>query len=81
MREAQKLYELATAQALEAGGSIREVGEVTGLSTTTVQKYGHANGWPSPGRRAQLDAGKNSRDEFAVRLATAELIMRELGML
>jgi hypothetical protein len=80
-KEAQKLYELSMAQALEAGGSIREVGEVTGASTTTVQKYGHANGWPSPSRRAELDAGKMATDEFAARLATAELLMRELGML
>ena len=69
------------AQALEAGGSVRESSEATGASTTTVQKYGHANGGPSPGRRAQLDAGKNSHEEFAARLATAELIMRALSLL
>lgn len=77
--EAQSIYELATAQALEAGGSVREVGEATGMSTTTVQKYGHAHGWPSPSRRAQLDAEGRATREFAARLAAAEAILRSLG--
>ena len=75
------LYELVAAQDFEAGGSIREIAEVMGVSTTKVQEYGHAHGWPSPVRQAQLDAGNNSRDAFATRLATAEALLRELGLL
>ena len=42
--EAQKQVELAVAEALKAGGSVREVSAFSGLSGTTVQKYGRAHG-------------------------------------
>ncbi|WP_022885755.1 hypothetical protein [Glaciibacter superstes] len=79
VKEAQAVFELAVTQALEAGGSVREVHESTGLSATTMQKYGHANGWPSPARRAHLDADKIATAEFSARLDAVERILRSLG--
>jgi hypothetical protein len=44
--EAQLTMEQAVSDALKAGGSVREVAALSGLSGTTGQKYGHACGWP-----------------------------------
>ena len=38
----------AIADALKAGGSIREVAQFAGMSTRSIQLIGHANGWPTP---------------------------------
>ncbi|MGO4249454.1 hypothetical protein AB4Y87_19750 [Paenarthrobacter sp. RAF54_2] len=46
--DAQMQVEQAVADALKAGGSVREVAALSGLSGTTVQKYGRAHGWPAP---------------------------------
>lgn len=43
--EAQLEVERAVVDALKAGGSVREVAKLSGLSGTTVQKYGHTHGW------------------------------------
>lgn len=77
--DARQLLEIATFKALEAGGSIQEVCDATGMSSTTVQKYGHRHGWPSPTRRRTLDADRSATGEFAGRIAAAEQMLRELG--
>lgn len=59
---AQLELEQAVADALIAGGSVREVAAATGLSATTVQKYGRAHGWPS---REQRQAWAERRDQIA----------------
>jgi DNA-binding NarL/FixJ family response regulator len=45
--EAQLQVEQAVFNALNAGGSVREVAALSGLSGTTVQKYGRTRGWPA----------------------------------
>ena len=37
----------AVVAGLLAGGSVREVAGVTGMSTNTIQRWGHEGGWPS----------------------------------
>lgn len=61
--EAQQQVELAVADALKAGGSVREVAASTGVSTTTVQRYGRRHGWPTSEQQAGWEAeqaGKTS---------------------
>ena len=56
--DAQEAYQQAVADALKAGGSVREVARVTGLSTSTVQAWGRARGWPT---REQQEAWAENR--------------------
>ena len=71
-KEAKVLYEQAVTNALNSGGSVREVGERTGLSTTTVQRYGHAHGWPSQERRTVFEADSVRSREFRARMDELE---------
>ena len=64
----QDLVELAVALALNDGGSVRQLSEATGPSTTTVRKYGHAHGWPSIERREQLSSDRHEWEAFHARL-------------
>jgi hypothetical protein len=72
--DADEAYQLAVADALKAGGSVREVGQVTGLSTSTVQKWGHAHGWPTSGQRKTWADEQAPRDEWAARMAAAKAL-------
>jgi hypothetical protein len=54
----------AVTAALKGNLSVRDVAKLSGLSTTTVQKIGHANGWPTAAQRRQWEAEKNRRAEF-----------------
>ena len=76
--EAQKQVELAVAGALKAGGSVREVSSLSGLSGTTVQKYGRAHGWPTQEQREGWEAAKASQDEWAARLAAATAVLAHM---
>lgn len=76
--QAQQQVELAVAGALKAGGSVREVSALSGLSGTTVQKYGHAHGWPTVEQRAGWEATKASQDEWAARLAAATAVLAHM---
>lgn len=51
--DAAEQYQLTVADALKPGGSIRELHDFTGLSTSTAQKWGRAHGWPRRGQRKQ----------------------------
>lgn len=76
--EAQKQLELAVAAALKAGGSVREVAAFSGLSGTTVQKYGRAHGWPTQEQRAGWEAAQASQDEWSARLAAAAAVLAHI---
>lgn len=76
--EAQKHVELAVADALKAGGSVREVSAFSGLSGTTVQKYGRAHGWPTTEQRAGWEVAQASQDEWAARLAAATAVLASM---
>lgn len=73
--EAQLQLELAVADALKAGGSVREVVNVSGLSNTTVQKYGRKHGWPTTGQRAEWERRQEAHDEWKARLEAAAAIV------
>lgn len=77
--EAQQQVELAVADALKAGGSVREVAASTGISTTTVQKYGRTHGWPTNQQRAGWESARERNDEFTARLEAASAVLAFLG--
>jgi uncharacterized protein YjcR len=62
VRRAQEKLEMAVAQALKNGASVREVAEL-GLSANTVQKYGRAHGWPTEENRERFYESQYDRDE------------------
>lgn len=68
-REAAQVdVELAVAQALLEGASVRQVVEASGLANLTVQKYGHAHGWPSAEYIERREATQRANREFAARM-------------
>lgn len=42
----------AVVAALLAGGSVREVERISGVARNTVERWGHAGGWPSAEQKA-----------------------------
>ena len=44
---AEKELRAAVVAALVAGGSVREVARVSGISVNTIERWGRAGGWPS----------------------------------
>ncbi len=77
--EAQLQLELAVADALKSGGSVREVAASTGISTTTVQKYGRAHGWPTSQQRAGWEAERARHDDWTARIEAASALLAHLG--
>ena len=69
-------YRQAVAAALKAGGSVREVARVTGLSTSTVQAWGRARGWPTK-EQAEAWAPAGARDEWDAKMAAARAMTME----
>lgn len=58
-------FRAAVVAALKANGSIREVAELSGLSTRTVQDWGHAEGWPTAAqKKARAEAKARRREEL-----------------
>jgi uncharacterized protein YjcR len=62
VRTAQEALEMAVAQALMNGASVRSVAEL-GLSANTVQKYGRAHGWPTEDNRERFYESRYDREE------------------
>ena len=59
---AREARDAAIVAALLAGGSVREVAAVAGMSTTTIQQIGHAGGWPSKDyKRARAETRARNR--------------------
>lgn len=54
----------AVVAALKAGGSIREVMRVSGLSNDTVQRWGRAGGWPTAEDAARRTELRRRNAEF-----------------
>lgn len=73
------VVELAVAEALRVGVSINEVGALSGLSTTTVQKYGRVHGWPTASQVAAREAKAESRDEWDAKMAAAEAVIAQMS--
>lgn len=64
----------AVLAALLAGGSIREVAETAGISRSTCETWGHADGWPSTEQKAQWDAER----AYHAKRRQAEALAREM---
>ena len=64
VKDAYTERDQAVADALKAGGSVREVAAITGMSTTTIQKLGHDNGWPSEAQKRRWAAEKAERQRW-----------------
>jgi hypothetical protein len=62
VRKAHEALEQAVARALKNGASVRAVAEL-GLSANTVQKYGHAHGWPTEENRERFYESRYDREE------------------
>lgn len=65
--QADEEFRTAVVAALKAGGSIREVAELSGLSTRTVQDWGHAGGWPTKAQKAAREEARVRRAEQLAR--------------
>jgi hypothetical protein len=65
----------AVVGALKAGGSVREVMAVSGLSNDTVQRWGREGGWPT---REQRAAREETRARNAAYRAAVEQAQRDL---
>lgn len=76
---AQLELEQAVADALISGGSVREVAAASGLSATTVQKYGRAHGWPTTRQRQAWDERRQQIAAFRDMIADAESRLRDVG--
>jgi hypothetical protein len=73
--ESQEQLEVAVADALKAGASVRELAAFAGLSVTTIQKYGRAHGWPTVEQKNAWDARRAERDEWQIRLDAANTML------
>ena len=62
VQKAQQELELAVAQALLNGASVRSVADL-GLSANTVQKYGRAHGWPTETNRERFYESTYDREQ------------------
>ncbi|TSD40432.1 hypothetical protein FFI94_032530 [Rhodococcus sp. KBS0724] len=65
---------------LLAGGSIREMADLTGISTATIQKWGRDGGWPSAEQKAERASRREAVDEYQVRLDAAHAALKYLGL-
>lgn len=61
LKAAHEERDASIADALKAGGSVREVARIAGLSERTIQTIGHDNGWPTDKQRAAWEAEKAER--------------------
>ncbi|WP_186328981.1 hypothetical protein [Prescottella equi] len=51
---------------LLAGGSIREMAALTGMSTSTIQKWGRESSWPSTNQKSEWAAKRAEKAEIGV---------------
>lgn len=64
IKDAYAERDASIADALKGDASIREVAAASGMSTTSVQKIGRANGWPSPAQLRAREAEQAEKDRF-----------------
>lgn len=68
----------AVAHALRSGGSVRQVHELTGFSTRTIQDWGHERGWPTKEQRDAKARVRARTDEFQAQLDAAERLLKHV---
>jgi hypothetical protein len=68
--QADEELRTAVADALKAGGSVREVAAFTGMSTNTIARWGRERDWPTAEQKAARAAGREKRDEWHAQIET-----------
>ena len=61
---AKQERDAAITAALKADASVREVAICSGMSTSSVQQIGKANGWPTDAQKARRAAEKAERERW-----------------
>jgi hypothetical protein len=64
LADAKAMRDEAIVDALKAGGSMREVANLVGISQATVGSIGHKGGWPTEEQRAAWQSAKDQRIRF-----------------
>lgn len=59
----------AIAAALRAGGSLRQVSAIAGMSQSQVQIIGHARGWPTPAMKKAREQQAEDRARWDALIA------------
>ena len=77
--DAEAELHAAVADALKAGGSVREVMRLTGMSSETVQRWGRDGGWPTAEqKRAREETrARNAAYRAAIEQAQQQLDQRK----
>ena len=70
----------AVVAGLLAGGSVREMADLTGMSTNTIQRWGREGGWPSAEQKADRAARQATTDAFQARLDAANAALKYAGL-
>ena len=70
----------AVVAGLLAGGSVREMADLTGMSTNTIQRWGREGGWPSTAQKAARAAHQEATDAFQARLDAANAALKYAGL-
>lgn len=79
-KDADAELRAAVVAGLLAGGSIREMAALTGMSTATIQKWGRDGGWPSEEQKAERASRREAVDEYQVRLDAAHAALKYAGL-
>lgn len=69
--DAETELRAAVVAGLLAGGSVREMATLTGMSTNTIQRWGREGGWPSAQQKAARAAVRVENEEWNARLEAA----------
>lgn len=76
--DAEAELRAAVVAGLLAGGSVREMAALTGMSTNTIQRWGREGGWPSAAQKAARAAVRAENDEWNARLDAAKRALEHL---
>ena len=79
-KDADTELRAAVVAGLLAGGSVREMADLTGMSTNTVQRWGREGGWPSTEQKADRAARREATDVFQARLDAANAALKYAGL-
>lgn len=76
-RVAQEEREAAIVAALKSGASLRQVSEVTGISTSRVKQIGNAGGWSAADWHAARAREQAEREDWNARIEAAAEKLRQ----
>ncbi|MGU3587489.1 hypothetical protein ACLBYD_30675 [Rhodococcus sp. C26F] len=76
--DAETELRAAVVAGLLAGGSVREMADLTGMSTNTIQRWGREGGWPSPAQKAARAAKRAEVEDWDARIEAATRALEHL---